>query len=238
MPPPGLLAAPAFGGSTAPSKTELIGAAHVRRLPQEDHADLGLIDDDDTPDMRKPPAATEGSCRDDHPTRNSKEIDLVMTTIQPNTDNAQTWRDLADQLTPLQIADLQHWSDIGDQPGGGSSDAYREYLIGEARDHIETNRRNAELSARVQPPAGVISVGDWDTIDTASGRLTRSVQWFTHDAGPTTVDVDGFQGETGAIDGPHLSVYGLEGDGRLSADDARRLAQALTDAADELDRLS
>lgn len=30
------------------------------RHPQEDHADLGLVDDDDTPDMRKPPAATRG----------------------------------------------------------------------------------------------------------------------------------------------------------------------------------
>jgi len=28
--------------------------------PQEDHADLGLIDDDHTPDMRTPPAGTRG----------------------------------------------------------------------------------------------------------------------------------------------------------------------------------
>lgn len=29
-------------------------------LPQSQHADLGIVDDDHTPDMRTPPAATEG----------------------------------------------------------------------------------------------------------------------------------------------------------------------------------
>jgi len=32
----------------------------MRTLPQQEHADLGLIEDDNTEDMRKPPAATEG----------------------------------------------------------------------------------------------------------------------------------------------------------------------------------
>lgn len=31
----------------------------MRTLPQQDHCDLGLVDDDLTPDMRKAPAATE-----------------------------------------------------------------------------------------------------------------------------------------------------------------------------------
>lgn len=31
----------------------------MRVLPQQDHADLGLVDNDNTPDMRKAPAATE-----------------------------------------------------------------------------------------------------------------------------------------------------------------------------------
>lgn len=30
----------------------------MRTLPQESHADLGIVDDDHTPDMRKAPAAT------------------------------------------------------------------------------------------------------------------------------------------------------------------------------------
>lgn len=32
----------------------------MRSLPQESHADLGIVDDDHTPDMRTPPAATRG----------------------------------------------------------------------------------------------------------------------------------------------------------------------------------
>ena len=56
---------PRSGGSSAP----------MRRLPQEDHADLGLVDDDRTEDMRKPPAsssvshhrAAEGSLNIHHP---------------------------------------------------------------------------------------------------------------------------------------------------------------------------
>lgn len=30
----------------------------MRDLPQYQHADLGIVDDDNTPDMRKAPAAT------------------------------------------------------------------------------------------------------------------------------------------------------------------------------------
>lgn len=31
----------------------------MRELPQADHADLGLLEDDNTPDMRKAPVAPE-----------------------------------------------------------------------------------------------------------------------------------------------------------------------------------
>lgn len=39
----------------------------MRVLPQQEHADLGLIDDDRTPDMRKASAATEALRKNDHP---------------------------------------------------------------------------------------------------------------------------------------------------------------------------
>ena len=32
----------------------------MRDLLQQHHADLGIVDDDNTPDMRTPPAATRG----------------------------------------------------------------------------------------------------------------------------------------------------------------------------------
>ncbi|MDW5612086.1 hypothetical protein [Mycolicibacterium sp. D5.8-2] len=48
----------------------------MRDLPQQEHCDLGLIDDDHTPDMRKAPAATEALRNNDHPavTTTTKEI--------------------------------------------------------------------------------------------------------------------------------------------------------------------
>lgn len=39
----------------------------MRRLPQFDHADLGLVDDDNTEEMRKAPAATE-ALQEEQPT--------------------------------------------------------------------------------------------------------------------------------------------------------------------------
>lgn len=39
----------------------------MRDLPQQDHADLGLVENDDTEDMRKAPAATEALRKIDHP---------------------------------------------------------------------------------------------------------------------------------------------------------------------------
>lgn len=47
----------------------------MRQLPQQDHADLGLVDDDHTPDMRKAPVAAD-ALRSEHPpvTTTEKEI--------------------------------------------------------------------------------------------------------------------------------------------------------------------
>lgn len=43
----------------------------MRTLPQELHADLGLIEDDNTEDMRTPPAATRGDLNE--PTNSLQE---------------------------------------------------------------------------------------------------------------------------------------------------------------------
>jgi hypothetical protein len=39
----------------------------MRTLPQELHADLGIVDDDQTPDMRKAPVAPEALQKLDNP---------------------------------------------------------------------------------------------------------------------------------------------------------------------------
>ena len=104
-------------------------------------------------------------------------------------------------------------------------------------DSAQTYERNAELSAGIAPPEGATAQGDWDSTDNQTKRLCRSILWATYNAGSTIVDIDGFQDETGTVDGPHLSVYGLADDGRLTAAGARRLAEALTTAADKLESL-
>lgn len=149
-------------------------------------------------------------------------------------EDATTWRNLTDQLTPGQVTDLEEQERQG---ADCSPDAYRKWLIGEAREFIADNERDAELAARIQPPAGATSVGGWDS-ETEGGHWCRSIQWATFGAGATAVDIDGLQDDTGAVDGPYLSVYGLEGGGQLTAAAARQLAATLTEAADEFERLS
>ncbi|MBX9921673.1 MAG: hypothetical protein K2Y33_17915, partial [Mycolicibacterium frederiksbergense] len=111
-------------------------------------------------------------------------------TVQPHTNNAQTWRDLADQLTPRQIRDLDHWE--RSTPGD-----CRDYLISEARDYIETNKRNAELSARIALPAGA-TADDWDSA-CLDGVPCRSLEWSRHDTAKVGVGVDGFQDANGEV---------------------------------------
>lgn len=42
---------------------------HVDQLDRDQLDDLGLVEDDHTPDMRTPPAATEGVLNESAPTR-------------------------------------------------------------------------------------------------------------------------------------------------------------------------
>jgi hypothetical protein len=159
-----------------------------------------------------------------------------MTTTPDQT--VQTWRDLADQLTAQQVAALEWQESRGEDCVPDEPDAYRDWLITQARDYIAGNEHDAELSARIQPPAGATSIGGWDNIDPKTDRLLRSIRWANFPAGPAfSVAVDGFQDETGAVDGPHISVYGLEDGPDLEAADALRLARALVAAADHREGL-
>lgn len=146
-------------------------------------------------------------------------------TVQPHTNNAQTWRDLADQLTPRQIRDLDHWE--RSTPGD-----CRDYLISEARDYIETNKRNAELSARIALPAGA-TADDWDSA-CLDGVPCRSLEWSRHDTAKVGVGVDGFQDANGEVS-RRISIYLDNQD--LDAGDARALAAKLVEAADVMERL-
>jgi hypothetical protein len=48
----------------------------MRSLPQQDHCDLGLVEDDQTPDMRKASAATE-ALQFENPTHHQKQGEVL-----------------------------------------------------------------------------------------------------------------------------------------------------------------
>ncbi len=68
--PPGIAPAvePSGGSTSAEASTQRSDPAgpHVDQFGRDQLEDLGLIDDDHTPDMRKAPAATE-ALRNDNP---------------------------------------------------------------------------------------------------------------------------------------------------------------------------
>ncbi len=95
-----------------------------------------------------------------------------------------------------------------------------------------TNANNPNIPL----PAGATTCG-WDTINTDTGTPERSMQWFEQDAGDVGVNIDGWQ----QIDGTYtcgISVYGMSEGERITGVQARRLAAALLNAADELYKLN
>jgi hypothetical protein len=83
-------------------------------------------------------------------------------------------------------------------------------------------------------PAGA-TADDWCDLTDIHGDMARALTWSRHDTDKVGVAVDGWQSADGTIDGG-VSLYDV--DKELSAADARRLAAALLNAADELDGLA
>lgn len=159
---------------------------------------------------------------------------------------ATTWRDLADQLTPEQVAEIEYCETRGIPPGLASPERRLNY----ARKLIERNIAQA-VYAEVSLPAGTHVLGGWegDWDDTSMVRLVST------DAKPVEgtnvlVSMVGTQRSDGSIavdagvDEPLVHVDELDKDGStyerlsISAEGARHLARALAEAADELDRWS
>jgi hypothetical protein len=82
-------------------------------------------------------------------------------------------------------------------------------------------------------PAGASTDG-WCSFTGVPGDVIRFVTWSTRRVGATSVAVDGMQYRDGDVQ-PQITIYG--DDSAVTAADARALAAALIEAADELDRL-
>jgi len=132
------------------------------------------------------------------------------------------WHDIADELTPAQIAELTEWEafERGDKPGG---------LLCVARGMAAENLAAAVLST-IPAPAGAVTVRGWENI--SGDTWQRYFTGTARRAGPATVTICGMQSADGAVE-RWLAVDA--DDLELSPAQARELATAQWAAADEVD---
>ncbi len=135
-------------------------------------------------------------------------------------DAAQTWRDLAEQLTGAQIIQLERLE--RDEP---------RTLLEMAREWAAKNTAAAERFDDVTPPAGAVRLFGWQL----DGNWFRDFKGTTRCAGQARVHIFGRQQADGSIR-RWIAVHTRRLDA-LDAAAARGLAAALLDAADEVEGL-
>ncbi len=135
-------------------------------------------------------------------------------------DTATTWRDLADQLTADQVRQLERLEH--DEPRA---------LLEMARQWAAHNTTAAVGYDDVAPPAGAVRTFDWQL----DGEWFRDFEGTTRRAGQACVHIFGRQQADGSTR-RWIAVHTRPSDA-LGPAAARRLAAALTHAADELERL-
>jgi hypothetical protein len=135
-------------------------------------------------------------------------------------DTARTWREVADRLTGAQIAHLERLE--REEP---------QTLLEMALQWAAQNMTAAAPSDYVAPPTGAVRTFEWQL----DGDWFRDFEGTTRRAGPARVQIYGRQHADGstrwwiAVQARHLDA--------LEAAATRELAAALTDAADEIERL-
>lgn len=154
-------------------------------------------------------------------------------------DDATTWRDLADQLTAEQIAELEYLESEQLPPGIASPQNY----LNHARKLAELNLARS-VFADIAPPGDARNgIGDW--IDFGRGLYQRM---FTAWESPRRdVAIFGMQFNDGRVerhivdrgddDGPMTAQQAREKAAVADALDERERAAALTAAAAELERI-
>lgn len=134
---------------------------------------------------------------------------------------ARTWRDVADQLTAAQIAQLERLEH--DEP---------QQLLEMARQWAAKNVSAGMPFDGVAPPDGAVRTFDWQL----DSNWFRDFEGTSRRCGRVRVQIYGRQQIDGStrrwitVQTRHLNA--------LDVTTARELAAALTDAADEIERLS
>jgi hypothetical protein len=151
-------------------------------------------------------------------------------------DNATTWRDLADALTPHQIAYLENWEQHPEIPpmadwSAPPPERHAAALLFSAREYVGQNAA-AALYADVAPPPEDGQHYPWE--HDGDGKWFRFFAGTARELGETSVTITGLQSADGSIERT-ISIDGS--DEGLDASTARQIAAALIEAADELERL-
>ena len=159
-------------------------------------------------------------------------------------ENAKTWRDLTDQLTTEQIAELEESErnphTVFRLPGGvrpQTAEELRDSLLRKARRAAGNNLARI-LYGDVPEPVGAVTIYGWE----GEGDLRifdgtrREVEINGIDADGSalfvSVDIDGTQYPDGHVD-RRIRVDGLSWDDLLTLEQAQRLGQALIEGATE-----
>jgi hypothetical protein len=149
-------------------------------------------------------------------------------------DNATTWRDLVDQLTPKQVDGFESMErrfaadGIGDQPQAKAA------LLEYAREYVEGNLVD-RLYADVPLPAGASTDSEGWAKDLKRGGYRRSLVWRSFGE-RANVEISGWQHTDGSFS-RHICLWGVDEGGSLTSAHARHIAALLVEAADEMERL-
>lgn len=157
-----------------------------------------------------------------------------------STEMATTWRDLADQLSPEQIAKMEASERIWATMPDGPVTAHQQGLVSLARELAGQNAA-AVVYAHIPRPAGAEDVGPWEPWDDDD---IWSRAWFGHrrpvPCASARDDIGVYVAGIQHGDGRNRQHITLESsrDEELTAAEARELAAVLLETADELDALN
>jgi hypothetical protein len=144
-------------------------------------------------------------------------------------DNATTWRDVADQLTPAQVERLTGMEQRSALPADETAAA----LLEGAREWARSNLTGRVMFGHLPTPSGARRVFHWQQ-DDDSGRWSRRFEGTARGLLGVEADIVGIQHSDGTI---KRSIYVNAHAAELHAAAARDLAAALIEALNELDEL-
>jgi hypothetical protein len=151
-------------------------------------------------------------------------------------DNATTWRDLADQLTPKQVAEFDSSERRFAESGVADTPEAKAALLEYARAAAARNLVDATYAEVPLPPGATTDSESWGQ-DLIHGGYRRALFWRAYSGGDgLIVDISGWQRTDGSFE-RHICLWGADEGRGLTGAQARRVAALMTAAADDMERM-